>query len=232
MQLGGLRPPEPAADLATALQRAATAFGHRPALTVLGPDRRDEQGFASLAQWAAKGAHLFTLEAGLEPGDTLALHGPPTWLGVAVLLAAWWDGLAVELDGPQDVAVAHETIDPSASEVYAFGEAVDGSPTGASPHEPYAVAVQAFPDRPPPPAAAPSSLALVAGSSRLDHTDLLAAAQRWGDRGALGVPDDAPAEVWVPALAVRPLLTGAPSVLLRSGVERATATQERVAVWV
>lgn len=234
----GTRPaaPPPADDLAAALRGAAESLGHRPAVTVLRASRREEQGFASLAQWAAKGAHWCQLEHLLEPGDRLALHGPPGWLPVAVCLGAWWAGVTVVLgDGAAEVAVVHEaSAVPDAPEVVRYGDAVDGSPADASAdavHEPYPVAVQTFPDQPPAPAAVADAVALDVGGRTWTHHELLRAARELaaGD-GAVGLDVGAPAEVWVPALAVRPLLTGRPSVLL-DGTDRAAAAGERVTTW-
>jgi uncharacterized protein (TIGR03089 family) len=235
VQLSARTPaPPPAEDLAGALRGAAGLLGHRPAVTVLRHDRRDEQGFASLLQWASKTAHWLGIEHGLAAGDRLALVGPPGWVPVAACLGAWWAGVAVATDaGDAEVVLAHEHGDAASlgdAEVVSWGAAVDGSPVGASPHEPYAIAVQAFPDQPPAPAGAPDRPALVAGGRSWTHADLLAAARDLPD-GRLGLAgvDVSPA-VWVPALAVHPLTSGRPTVLL-DGVDRGAAAGEKVDSW-
>lgn len=232
MQLRPRAPvPPPADDLAGTLQGAAEALGHRPAVTVLRADRRDEQGVASLRQWAAKTAHWLAIEHGMTPGDRLALVGPPGWVPVAVCLGAWWAGLAVSVGGTADVAVVHEHSDPpTGAEVVGYGAAVDGSPLGTSTVEPYAVAVQAFPDQPPVPGAAPDLPALVCDGRTWTQRELLAAARALPP-GTLGLDSvDLPPALWVPALAVHPLTSGRPTVLL-DGVRRAAAAGERVDSW-
>lgn len=220
-----------ATDLADALRTAADRLGHRPALTVVRADRRDEQGFASLARWVAKGAHLLQLEALLDPGERLRLHAPADWPAVAVCLAAWWNGVGVTLDGDADVAVVHASLHaPAASQVYVLGDEPDGAPGAPSDHEPWVVAAQTFPDQPPEPQAAPDRPALEVGLDRWTQRELLEAARAWGDEGPLGLQRDEPPSVWVPA-AVRPLVTGQPTVILAGG-RHADADAEGVAVWV
>ncbi len=243
----------PTGDVATALRVTAARLGHRPAVTMLRPDRRDEQGFASLAQWAAKGAHLLTLEGQLRPGDRLHVAMPAGWMAAAVCLAAWWVGVIVTTDDGADdrgngadrrgngtecrgeqaeVAVVHESWRHPAgvSEVYAVGEAMDGTPLGAFDGEAWALAVQAFPDQPPSSRAEPDSVAVeVRGEIRWTQAELLEEAGRWGFEGALGVAASQPPEVWLPAL-IRPLLVGRPTVVL-ADVPRELADAEGVGVW-
>lgn len=232
MQLRPRAPvPPPAGDLARALQGAAEVLGHRPAVTVLRPDRRDEQGVASLRQWAAKTAHWLAIEHGLGPGDRLALVGPPGWVPVAVCLGAWWAGVTVTRDGGADVAVVHEAAAaPAGCEVVRYGGAVDGSPLAPGDDEPYAIAVQAFPDQPPVPGADADLPALAAGGDSWTQRELIAAARALPD-GTLGLEAPAvAASLWVPALAVHPLTSGRPTVLL-DGVDRHAAAGERVDSW-
>lgn len=223
--------PEPG-DLAEALRNAADRLGHRPALTVVRPDRRDEQGFASLARWASKGAHLLQLEALLDPGDRVRLHSPADWPAVAVCLAAWWIGVEVSMDADARVAVVHHSLHApdDADEVYALGDGVDGSPDGPTDHEPWSVAVQTFPDQPPEPRAAPDRPAASAGNGSWTQAELLRAAAGWETDGPLGVQRDEPAAGWLPAV-VRPFVTGHPTVIL-AGAEHTAADAEGVAVWV
>lgn len=225
----GQRPTPP--DLAAALRDAAAELGHQPAITVLGPGRRDEQGLASLAQWAAKGAHLLEADLLLEPGDRLALRGRVGWPLAAAALAAWWAGLVVTLDGDAGVAVVHEGHEPppGAEDVLWLGDAVDGSPVRPVEGEAWAQAVQAFPDQPPPPRAEATAPALEHADEVASQRDLIG---RVADgQGVLGVDAATigPAEGLV-AVAVRPLVTGRATVVL-DGVARDAARGERVAAW-
>jgi hypothetical protein len=229
-------------DLAVALRSAREELGHRPAVTVLGRDRRDEQGVASLAQWAAKGAHLLELDLLLEPGDLLALDVPTGWTGAAVALAAWWSGVAITL-GPTSgatpapvasAAVVEEGRTPpaGAEEVFWVGAAVDGAPVGEVPGEAWVHAVQSFPDQPPTPRAGADLLALVVGDDRWSHAELISTTGELPTAGTLGIDDGcalSPA-LALAAVAVRPLLVGRPTVVLR-GVARDAAAGEKVATW-
>lgn len=227
----GSRPTPP--DLPTALRDAATQLGHRPAVTLLRAERREEQGVASLAQWAAKGAHLIEADLLLEAGDRLALRAPVGWGAAAVALAAWWAGILVTLDGDAEVAVVHDSLEPppGANDVLWLGDAVDGSPVTAVVGEAWAQAVQAFPDQPPVPHGH-------GGAPALDHRGTVATQRELIDRvaeadepGTLGLDAATvdPVEGLL-AVAVRPLLTGRPTVVL-DGTDHAAAEGERVAVW-
>lgn len=233
MHIGTPPPPlEPAADLASALRTAAERFGHRPAVTVLRADRREEQGFASLFQWAAKGAHLFEVDLMLEPGDRVGLVGPVGWLPAAVCLAAWWAGLTVTIGTPGDVTVVHgSSTAPSGGDVLWYGDRLDGTPAAPTTGDAYAVAVQSFPDQPPPPAAAGDHLALDVDGRTWTQRELIDAAGRWGLDGPIGVADAVAPTVWVPAVAVRPLRAGRPTVVLL-GADRAAASGEGVRRWI
>lgn len=233
MRLPGTRSelPQPdARDVPTLLAAAASAFGHRPAITVLRPDRRDEQGHASLLKWASKGAHLLQIECGVLPGARVRLLGPPAWISAAVAYAAWWVGAVVTDAGDADVHVLHEPVGASTDvHAYGIGDAFDGSPSSATGPEPWPVAVQAFPDQPPPPDGGPSTLAIDLPGLSVSHSALLEEALRWGDEGTLGVTADAPAATWLPAL-VRPLVTGSPTVVV-AGVDPSAAEKEGVRRW-
>jgi uncharacterized protein (TIGR03089 family) len=204
-------------------------------VTVLHPSRRDEQGVASLAQWAAKGAHLLELDLLLEPGDVLTLDVPAGWTAAAVALAAWWSGLVVDLDGGGQVAVVEEgrTPPPGAEEVLWVGGQVDGAPSAPVPGDAWVHAVQSFPDQPPPPRSAPGLLAVVAGDTRWTQEELLAAAtEELPAEGTLGLDSatDLSPALTLAAVAVRPLVVGKPTVVLR-GDDRAAAAGERVRSW-
>lgn len=235
MQLGP--PPDLSAvprDVASGLQAAARSLGFRPAVTVLRPGRRDEQGVATLAQWAAKGAHLLEADLGLGPGDRIHVDVPADWPLAAVCLAAWWAGITVTTDGDSEVAVVGEgrPVPASAVDVLRTGSAVDGSPLTAGDGEAWAEAVQAFPDAPPPPRADADLLAFAAEARRWTQRELLADAAALGDRrGALGI-DAAAADATLAVLAVaaRPVAAGRPTVVL-DGVDREAASNDRVAAW-
>jgi uncharacterized protein (TIGR03089 family) len=221
-------------DVATGLRAATRALGFRPAVTVLRPGRRDEQGVATLAQWAAKGAHLLEADLGLGPGDRIHVDVPADWPLAAVCLAAWWAGIAVTTDGDAEVAVVDEArpVPVAAGDVLRTGAAVDGSPAGAADGEAWAEAVQAFPDAPPPPRAEADLPAFAAGPRRWTQRELLADAAALGDRrGTLGVDAEvADAVLAVLAVAARPVAAGRPTVVL-DGADREAASNDRVAAW-
>lgn len=230
-------PPDPADvpdDVATGLVAAVDILGFRPAVTVLRPDRRDEQGVGTLAQWAAKGAHLLEADLGLGPGDRLRVDLPAGWPLAAVCLAAWWAGITVTLDDDAEVAVIDEgrVPPPGAVDVLWTGAGIDGAPTSAVDGEAWAQAVQTFPDAPPPSRAAADLPALVAGARRFDHHELLADAAGLGDRrGTLGVEAaDIDPVTAILAVAARPIAVRRPTVVL-VGVDRDAATGDRVSAW-
>jgi hypothetical protein len=234
VQIGRLpaRSPVPD-DLPGALAARATSLGHRPAVTVRRAGRREEQGFSGLAQWAAKGAHLLTLDLLLEPGDRVAIVGPPGWMPVAVAHAAWWAGLVVT-DGPADVAIVHVDAAEgvSADDVLVWGDAVDGTPDDDVGLEPWAVAVQAFPDQPPTPRGTAEAPAVLLGERARSGAEVLAEARELGGDGALGVEAGSAPRLadWLVAVAVRPLATGRPTVVV-DGVGRDDVADEAVDAW-
>ena len=238
MRLGPLAPrPAPSDDVATALTAAAAALGQRPAVTVLLPEARHEQGFASLAGWAAKGAHLLRDELGLGPGDVLGVDAPPSWPLAAVALAAWWAGVALGPISPGRPAVVHEGRPDPGGEVWWLGDAVDGGPAAAtwSGGEAWTAAVIPYPDRPPAPGAAPDLAALVDAAGAVTTQRELLAGWR-DDAGVLGLRrDDAMTDLSdavLGALAVRPLVTGAGTVVLEdTSSSHPVATRERVTRW-
>jgi uncharacterized protein (TIGR03089 family) len=229
------RPDPEVTDLAAALRAATERVGAGPAITVLFPEGRQEQGMASLAQWAAKGAHLLELDAMLGPGDTIGLDAPLSWTSAAVCLAAWWAGVAVALDGDVEVAVVHEDRHGAArgDDVYVLGDGIDGGPTGDPGDEPWVRAVQTFPDHPPPPRASADAVALRSGSRAWTQRDLLERARTLAPgSGTVGVDaEETDPVVGLIAVAVRPLATLRPTVVLR-GVEHAAADGDRVAAWI
>jgi hypothetical protein len=247
VRLGPLAPrPAPTDDVASALSTAAATLGQRPAVTVITPDGRQEQGFVSLAGWAAKGAHLLRDELGLGPGDVLGVDAPPSWPLAAVALAAWWAGVALGPVAPGRPAVVHEgRADPGGEggEVWWLGDAIDGGPLGAIPAhgEAWTAAVIPHPDRPPAPGASPDAIALVDVDGRVTtQRELLAAWQE--DEGVLGLLRTEPATPvradvldMLGALAARPLGTGLTTVVV-GGVTASADTNrltvgDRVARW-
>ena len=237
-----LAPPDAGApqaeDVATALTSARERLGDRPALTVVRPQGREEQGFASLAQWAAKGAHLLELDLLLDPGEQLGLDAPPSWPTAAVCLAAWWSGIAIGTGGTEGVCVVHESRTPpdGAAEVFRLGDAVDGAPLGEVDGEAWTTAVQPFPDQPPPPRARSQAPALRFDGEEHLQTELLSRARELGE-GVLGIVGDEAGEpleldpvTALIAIALRPLVVGHPTVLLQ-GASRSRARGERVRIW-
>lgn len=237
-------------DVATALSAAVAALGHRPAVTVIAPGQRQEQGFVSLAGWAAKGAHLLRDELGLGPGDVLGVDAPPSWPLTAVALAAWWAGVALGPVAPGRAAVLHEGRPDPGGDVLWLGDAIDGGPTDPTwrAGEAWTAAVTPYPDRPPSPGAAPDAAAIVSGDGRITtQRELLGA---WhDDEGVLGLWRDAPAGSEpgmstatgaagdrLGPLAARPVITGDGTVVVLGswdpqGVDRLTGS-ERIARWI
>lgn len=223
-----------APDVAGAVRMASTSLGHRPAITLLAPDGRQEQSFASLAQWAAKTAHWLALDLLLEPGARMGIVGPPGWVPAAAALGAWWAGLVVTI-GPSaadsDVVVAHvEAVPDDAGEVVVWGWGFDGAPAGDAPRPAFVTEVQPFPDDPPAPLGTATSPALDDGSGPVTQADLLAGLRDEADE-TVGVGVAAEAGRWLVTAALRPLVTGRPTVLLAPGVARDAAAGDRVATW-
>jgi hypothetical protein len=211
---GGLPATE---EVAAALSAAVTALGHRPAVTVVGSGYRHEQGFVSLAGWAAKGAHLLRDELGLGPGDVLGVDAPPSWPLAAVALAAWWAGIALGPVAPGRPAVVHEGRPGPGGGVLRLGDAVDGGPLGADRDggEAWTAAVTPYPDRAPAPGAAPDLVAVVdADGGTTTQRELLRAWRT--DEGVLGLRRSGGGvdPRLLGALAARPLVTGRPTVVL------------------
>lgn len=229
--------PRRAETLADGLRLAASGRGHQPAITVLGAgpngDRRDEQSFASLAQWTAKGAHLLEVDAMVEPGDRIAVLAPPGWLTAAVQLAAWWVGGVVTDDvGDAVVAIVHEDRADEVGElpdlVWSIGDALDGSAAAPTPWPSWAIEVQAFPDQPPMPRATAGGTALVTTGTTLTQAGLLDAARSLPAR-RLGVAPGASFADAATCLAARVAGTGDPVVVAppdHPGLEA-----EQVHVW-
>ncbi len=231
MQLQPAHPPAPPSDLAAGLASCARERGQRPAVTVLSPDGRAEQGYVTLAQWAAKGAHLLAMDLDAGPGTRIAVDVPPGWTLAAVCAAVWWVGGTVVVGDPTDVAgaVVHASRPrPVAPEVYVVGDAVDGGVTGRSGELVWAEEVQAFPDAPPPPGAGPDVPALERDGVRRTHAELVASLV--DERGTLGVDLSTFSGDGVAEVAARPLVTGRTTLVLRD-LDRDAAAGDRVAGW-
>jgi len=210
-------------DVATVVTAAAATLGMRPAIVQHTPEGRSEQGVASLANWAAKGAHLLVDEHGLGAGDRLGLDAPAGWAMASACLAAWW--LGITLVGPDDaeVVVRHVARPASAaSQELLVGDAFDGTAAGADPAAAWSWRAQAMPDRPPAPSADGGLIAVELAGVRLTQRELLATARASGD-GVLGIATthaapraDDGALAWATLLAMtalRPLVTGSTTVI-------------------
>ena len=222
-----------AEDVAAAIRTATTTSGHRPAITLLAREGRQEQSFASLAQWTAKTAHWIALELLLEPGDRLGIVGPPGWVPAAAALGAWWAGLTVvvgEQASQADVVLSHADGVPDVSgDLVVWGWGFDGAPATNGPADAFVEQVQPFPDDPPAPLGTAPSPALDDGTDVATQAAMLDTLR---DSAAETVGVDAAATTWLATAALRPLLTGRPTVLLAPGVDRGAAAGDRVATWV
>lgn len=243
---GPFRPDPSLRDVPGLVRDAAARLGQRPAVTVRTADVRSEQGAASLAGWAAKGAHLLADDPalaldglGLAPGSSLALDAPPSWTTAAVCLAAWWAGLVVVPAGDAPVAVVHarRPHPPGAHTVLTLGDAFDGSDPAGDPDASFVVRAQPLPDRPPAPSGAPERTALAAAGRTWTQAELVALARDLASvPGPIGVvadpaaPPPADPEDWarlLAAVALRPLATGAATVVAL-GVDAAALATEGV----
>lgn len=230
VQLGSGRPSgPPAEDVCEALRSGAAALGHRPAVTVLHPGARYEQSGASLANWAAKGAHLLELDHAVGPGSTVGLLAPPCWTTATVALSTWWLGATVALDAPGEPTVVHQDapIPPGAGAVLQLGDGLDGAPTGGG--DAWTRSAQLMPDHPPSARCTPTSPALTATGRSDTQRSLLALARTVPD-GRAGVDRSTDPVTALVAVALRPMVTGATTVVLR-GVAREDAAAERVEHW-
>jgi hypothetical protein len=261
MRIGGVGArPSAASDIPTALTGAATTLGQRPSVTSLGREGRHEQGFVSLAGWAAKGANLLRDEFGLGAGDRIGIASPPCWPLAAVTLAAWWLGVVVvpAATSGLPVRVRHTSAAASMTDrspgargrgtTLWIGDAVDGSGVPPIPgDECWTDAVILYPDRAPTPVRDGSVLALdlMDGAAATQHQLLRALAEDPG--GAIGIlrhgDEDlfarTDAALLLSALVLRPLVTGSASVIAAtaemSGIEvdlERVATTERVVRWI
>ncbi|MFO7961622.1 MAG: hypothetical protein R6U94_11805 [Nitriliruptoraceae bacterium] len=241
MQLGGSSSDGPApTDIAEALRTGARELGHRPAVTVLHPGARYEQSGVSLANWAAKGAHLLELDHLVGPGSTVGLQAPPCWTSASVALATWWLGGTVSLlvGGSTDVTVGHRASagdQDAALAALLVGDGVDGAPLAADPATPPTVPAwtheaQPLPDQPPPAQAQAALPALRTAQRTWQQAELLGLAAELGT-GTAGVEAGRtdPVSALV-AVALRPFVTGQATVVLR-GVGRDTAAGEKVRTW-
>lgn len=232
MQLQRPSAPAPPSDLAAGLETCARERGQRPAVTVLSAAGRAEQGYVTLAQWAAKGAHLLQVDLGLVPADRVLVDVPPGWTLAAVCAAVWWVGGTVVLGDATDVAgaVVHERRPlPDAPEVYLVGDALDGGITAPSDAYVWAEEVQAFPDQPPTRTATARSAALEEDGVVTTHGDLVASLA--AERGVLGVDLATFTDAGVREVAARPLVTGRATLVLRDGLDREAASGDGVTTW-
>jgi hypothetical protein len=245
----------PSQDVAAALIAAAGALGQRPAITFhrggtgqdgTGPDgTRQEQGFASLAGWVAKGAHLLRDEFGLGPGAALGVAAPAGWPLAAVTLAAWWNGITIVPVGDADVTVLHTALADATSlaarteTVLWIGDELDGAGnlpvelTSEHLGEHWIEAVTPFPDRAPAPSHDGTLVAVRTATGSCSQLELLELARTTGD-GTFGIDRRADNDLLdsdvtfelLAALAVRPLATGHATVVLDASLD--TARRMRV----
>lgn len=248
MRIAGLSARPPRADeVPSALSAATALLGQRPAVTSLGPEGRREQGFTSLSGWVAKGANLLALEVGAGPGTLIAVAGPPGWPLAAVALSAWWVGATVVpvTHAASAAAVVVHVSSPHGElpdDVLWFGDALDGTDgTAGRSGEQWTDAVTPHGDRPPSPSRDGGLTALVdATGSAVTQRELLDALAddeggvlgilRHGDDDVLARPD---ADRRIAALALRPLVTGAATVVVTHDDPQrdAHAQAERVTRW-
>lgn len=229
-------------DVPDLLMTAAHALGHRPAVTVVSPSLRTEQGVASLAAWCAKGAHLIADELGLAPGDVLGLDAPPSWTTAAVCLAAWWAGVTIVAGDDADVVVVHaRRRRPDAARIVVVGDDIDGGDAGVDPDDTWTLLAQSFPDRAPEARGGPDAIAVRLATTTLTQRGLIARAHE-GPDGTLGLVahgasgpvgagrDESTVDALV-AVALRPLVRAA-STVVALDVDPDTVTREGVAHWV
>lgn len=241
MELGGAPADGPVpSDVAEALRTGAARLGHRPAVTVLHADARYEQSGRSLTNWAAKGAHLLELDHLVGPGSTVRVTAPPCWTSASVALATWWLGGTVSLVDGVAAAVtvgyrgATGEPDTGAADLL-VGDGVDGAPLAADadaapPAPAWTREAQPMPDQPPVPQAGVERLALRTAERTWTQGQLLALARELGT-GTAGVEADRTDPVTaLVAVALRPLVTGFPTVVLR-GVGREAAAGDKVRLW-
>lgn len=228
MQLGRTSRPTPSGDIPDALRQAASAYGHRPAISFLLPAGRQEQAYVSLAQWAAKTAHWLEVDLAAEPGFVLGLVGPAGWVPAAAALGAWWIGASVRLDDEAsgaDVVLAGPGTDRRDGWL-SWGHEFDGTDQDAGDN--LAWIVQEFPDDPPPARGSANSVA-IADADPLTQQELLS---EWAGEPTAPIGVDATGgSRWLAAAAVRPLIVGRPTVLLADGVSRERAAGDGVDRW-
>lgn len=118
---------------------------------------RIELSTVTLANWAAKTAHLLRDELGAGPGSRVAVLLPAHWQTAAVLLGVWWIGAETVLDGSAadlalctmdrldeaDAAVADSTGEVAVLSMDPFGAPVPDLPIGVTD---YATAVRVHGD--------------------------------------------------------------------------------------
>lgn len=239
LRLGGpstsAEPGRDASTVADGLRSAARSLGQRPAITVLRPERRDEQGHTSILRWTAKGAHLLRDEWGVGDGDLVRVDAPADWTTAVVCLSTWWVGAVVVIAASREAAlrVAHEArVGTGGGEPdLVVGDAIDGGPAGDAAAEAWTHAARIHADEPPTPHGDGDAPAVLLGDgTSLTQRDLLDEAMRWGATGTLGLDRASGPSDWLPAL-VRPFLTGVPTVVL-AGSDPTAAERERVEVWV
>jgi len=209
---------------------------------------RAELSAATLANWVAKTANLLQDDAGVVPGDRVAVLLPAHWQAAAVLLGAWSAGAVVSTDAASAVAafadVRRAAAATAAAEVFALSLASLGRGFEAGPppgSRDYVAEVRAHGDRFVPHSAVPQDAPAVEVDGMVaSGADLVEIARRRAaelglldrDRLLSTMPWAEPAD-WVDGL-LAPLAAGATLVLCahpdadalvrRAAAEHVTAT--------
>lgn len=117
-----------------ALTRHARQLGHSPAVVFRDADtgERTELSWATLHNWASKGANLLLdhFDAGL--GAHVMLDMPAHWMAPVLCLATWATGATVVVGGAADVHVVHEADHPEDGDLV-VGVGMGGRPMGPVP---------------------------------------------------------------------------------------------------
>ncbi|MBY4569515.1 TIGR03089 family protein [Gordonia sihwensis] len=225
-------------DTVTGAIFAAVPDHARPMLTYYNEStgERTELSGATLGNWAAKIANYLRDGLGLAPGDRVRVDLPEHWQTAAVLLGAWWAGVAVDLsdDAADDRATftsrervdEHDTDEVIAVPLDPFAMGVRDLPVGV---EDFGESVRAHGDQFVPAGSGRDAVdevtvaqVLSAADGGLDPADRLLTTRGWRT-----VTD-------VVANLAAPLLSGASLVVVAGDVEdsrlRAIAETEKATV--
>ena len=117
-----------------ALTARARELGHSPAVVFRHADtgERTELSWATLHNWASKGANLLLDHCDAGLGAQVRLDMPAHWMAPVLSLAAWATGAAVAVEGECDVHVVHEADEPEGGDLL-VGIGMGGRPMGPVP---------------------------------------------------------------------------------------------------